>query len=73
MIKSRLEKELKEANNGKIFISFNKIRDVVGMSRGDVREVLKGIDCLQMEDSRQKKYLVSDVAEAFIKFRQYGG
>lgn len=73
MIKTKLERDMQKANNGKILISINRIREIVGMNKRDVLEIIKDVDYIKLDDSRQRKYLVSDVAEAFMKHRVLGG
>lgn len=67
MDKKTLIKRLIEGNDGKIFISKNRIRKVVGIGDMTVNEMLEGHDYTVTGRNHAHMYLVDDVADAIMR------
>lgn len=67
MDKKTLIKRLIEGNDGKIFISKNRIRKVVGIGDTTVNEMMEGYDYTVTGKNHAHVFLVDDVADAIMR------
>lgn len=69
MTKTDIKRQL-EAASGKSFLCISEIARHLGMGQDNVRSLLAGVDYLP--SGREKRYLISDVAERIADRRRSG-
>lgn len=69
MTKTDIKRQL-EAASGKSFLCVSEIARHMGMGRGSVVILLEGLD--YVPSGREKRYLISDVAERIADRRRSG-
>ena len=69
MTKTDIKRQL-EAVSGKSFLCVSEIASSMGMGRGSVVNLLEGLD--YVPSGREKRYLISDVAERIADRRRSG-